>query len=103
MLVRAGHGLQGLFFVHLALEKALKAHVTRATKDVAPKIHSLGRLAQMSAVALSEEQLCLLDMLDRYCVAGRYPDEADEELTCGETVARLTRGKELYQWLMGRL
>lgn len=35
LLVRNGHTRQGLFFMHLALEKILKAHVTRTVKDVA--------------------------------------------------------------------
>jgi len=29
-----------MFFVHVALEKTLKAHVCEATRDLAPKIHS---------------------------------------------------------------
>ena len=30
---------QGLFFLHLAMEKILKAHVWRTTQDHPPKIH----------------------------------------------------------------
>ena len=36
----------GLFFAHLALEKLLKALVCRRTQDLAPRIHSLVRLAE---------------------------------------------------------
>ena len=37
----------GLFFAHLAIEKALKAHVCRATQDLAPRVHALLRLADL--------------------------------------------------------
>jgi len=39
----------GLFFIHLALEKILKAHVCRNTVDIAPPIHNLARLAEKPA------------------------------------------------------
>jgi len=35
----------GLFIAHLALEKTLKAHVCRATGELAPRTHNLARLA----------------------------------------------------------
>jgi hypothetical protein len=40
-LVERGKTLYGLFFVHLAMEKRLKAHVCKLTQELAPKIHSL--------------------------------------------------------------
>ena len=39
-----------LFFAHLALEKTLKAQVCRTTNDLAPRIHALLRLAEMTAL-----------------------------------------------------
>lgn len=60
VLVSNGHARQGLFFVHLALEKALKAHVTRSTGDVAPMTHSLMRIAQLSGLAMTAEMRDLL-------------------------------------------
>jgi len=33
------HWRHGLFWTHLALEKALKAHVVKATEQHPPKIH----------------------------------------------------------------
>lgn len=46
----------GLFFAHLALEKALKAHVCRVSHDMAPRTHALLRLGEISRLTLSEEQ-----------------------------------------------
>ncbi|WP_447971382.1 HEPN domain-containing protein [Nitrospira sp. M1] len=37
----------GLFFAHLALEKALKTHVCQATQDIAPRSHHLSHLAKI--------------------------------------------------------
>ena len=63
-----------LFFAYLALEKLLKAHICRATADLAPRIHALLRLAERTGLAFSEEQRVLLARFDRYQVEGRYPD-----------------------------
>ena len=48
-LVRLGRVRHGLFFAHLALEKVLKAHVCRVTRDVPPRLHLLLRLAERTA------------------------------------------------------
>lgn len=47
-LLKSGRVRHGLFFAHLAIEKLLKAHVCRSTKDLAPRIHNLVRLADMA-------------------------------------------------------
>ncbi len=49
-LVEEGHLRHGLFFAHLAVEKILKAHVTRQTREVPPRIHNLVRLAEMAGL-----------------------------------------------------
>ena len=38
----------GLFFAHLAFEKALKAHICRQSRNHPPRIHNLVRLAEMA-------------------------------------------------------
>ena len=43
---------QGLFFAHLAVEKALKAHVSKATEAVPPRTHDLLRLAELAGISL---------------------------------------------------
>ena len=55
-LVERGRIRHGLFFVHLALEKVLKAHVCRQTRDLAPRIHNLVRLAEQAALPLDQDQ-----------------------------------------------
>lgn len=55
-LINLGHTRHGLFFAHLALEKMLKALVCCATRDIAPRLHTLLRLAERADLVLSEEQ-----------------------------------------------
>jgi hypothetical protein len=45
----------GLFSVHLALEKTLKALVTRNTGNVPPKIHALLRLGDLASLPFTDE------------------------------------------------
>lgn len=41
LLISNNKILHGLFFCHLVIEKALKAHVTKDTNEVPPKSHNL--------------------------------------------------------------
>ena len=54
------------FFLHLTLEKALKAHVVKHTKKPPPKIHNLPILAEMGAVQMSQEQNDFCGRINRY-------------------------------------
>lgn len=56
-LVNLKRTRHSLFFAHLSLEKTLKAHVCRATNDLVPRIHSLLRLAEMTTLELSPDQM----------------------------------------------
>lgn len=71
-LVKDGKVRHGLFFVHLALEKLLNAHVCKTTNDFAPKTHALLRLAELSGLSASDDQLDFLATFDQYNLAGRY-------------------------------
>lgn len=92
-----------LFFVHLALEKLLKAPICRATADLAPRIHALLRLAERTGLAFSEQQRILLARFDRYQVEGRYPDLSPTPPDQGAARAELKAAGELFEWLMPRL
>ena len=41
LLIREHRTLHGLFFCHLVIEKAIKAHVVQKIGDVAPRSHNL--------------------------------------------------------------
>lgn len=41
LLIREKRLLHGLFFCHLVIEKAIKAHFVKITGEVAPRSHNL--------------------------------------------------------------
>jgi HEPN domain-containing protein len=64
-----------LFFVHLAVEKLLKAIYVSKKNDAAPPIHDLVRLAQKTeTVKLDEEMIAQLAEISTFNVAARYDD-----------------------------
>jgi HEPN domain-containing protein len=73
-LIQHGRIRHGLFFVHLAVEKTLKALVCRTTKQLAPPIHNLSRLAELTDIPLEEHQRDLLAEVNSFNIEGRYPE-----------------------------
>ena len=65
---------QSLFFAHLAIEKVLKAHVSKVTETIPPRTHDLLRLARLAGLSVPESRSVFLARLQRYCLEGRYPD-----------------------------
>ena len=64
-----------LFFVHLAIEKLLKAIYVSKKNDAAPPIHDLVRLAQKTeAVHLDDATIAQLTEISTFNVAARYDD-----------------------------
>ncbi len=102
-LVEQGKTRHGLFFLHLALEKVLKAHVCRATQDLAPKVHSLRRLSELSGLSITEEDADFLAAFDRYDIAGRYPDTLGPAPTKEEAKSRQIKAQEVFTWLIRQL
>jgi HEPN domain-containing protein len=81
----------------------LKAHICRATADLAPKIHTLLRLAERTGLAYSEEQRVFLARFDRYQIEGRYPDLLPAPPSQDVVRAELKLAGELFQWLKRQL
>ncbi len=104
MLVENGRFRAGLFWAHLALEKALKAHVTRATKNVPPKTHNLLRLAAITELEMPPEKTLVLKRMNSYQLEGRYPEECLDAPTTQELAESLLKDAgETIQWLMEQL
>lgn len=102
-MIRRGRTGFALFFLHLALEKALKAHVCRQTNDLAPRIHDLAKLAHLAQLPLSEEQLDVLADANSFNLEGRYadmllPPPSDQEATLVHH-----RTQEVFAWLINQL
>lgn len=98
-LIDEGQTRHGLFFLNLAIEKALKSHVCRQTRDIAPKIHNLMRLAEIAALELSQEQMDILADLNEFQIEGRYPEFLKPPLTKEAALAISVRAEEVFQWL----
>jgi HEPN domain-containing protein len=102
-LLEWGRVRHGLFFLHLALEKILKAHVCRQTRDLAPRLHNLVRLAELAETHLSEQYMDILAEMNRFAIAGRYPAPLFPLPTPAESKVYADRAKEVFACLMRRL
>jgi HEPN domain-containing protein len=99
-LLEGGRVRHGLFFLHLALEKILKAHVCRQTHDLAPRLHNLVRLAELAERHLPQQYMGILAEMNRFAIAGRYPDPPFPLPTPEEARAYTDRAKEVFACLM---
>lgn len=97
------HPRHALFLGHLALEKALKAHVTRNTGGVPPRIHDLLRLAELAGLTVAPEQRTFLARFQQYCLAGRYPDMQRGQPEPAAVAADLAHAREMHTWLLSLL
>jgi HEPN domain-containing protein len=102
-LLEKGHTRHCLFFAHLALEKMLKALVTRQTGSVPPRIHNLIRLAWLAGLEPDAEQQKFLRRFDAHQLEGRYPD-TQQVVISGELARReLQEATETLRWLRAQL
>lgn len=74
LLIREKRILHGLFFCHLVIEKAIKAHYVKVTSEVAPKSHNLINLSENAGLTYDNDTLMFLGILMKYQLQGRYPD-----------------------------
>ncbi len=94
--------LYALFFGHLALEKMLKALYVNNSKEHAPPIHNLQRLAKLAGLSLDEDKIEKLIMISSFNIEARYPDikrSFREKCTKEFTINQMRIIKEIYKWL----
>lgn len=65
---------ESLFFGHIVLEKILKSLVVEKTGEEAPYIHNLTKLAELAKCDLFENELNLLDDVNKFNIRARYPE-----------------------------
>lgn len=63
-----------LFFIHLALEKIIKAVFIKKNNTFAPLIHNLAKLAETSGILLTPKQKSQLNEATEFNASGRYED-----------------------------
>jgi HEPN domain-containing protein len=101
-LVHDNKTRHGLFFAHLAIEKALKAHVCRSTRTLSPRIHNLVRLSELAGLDVGPERLDVLADMNQFNVEGRYP-EMLQAPSLEESEEYIMRAEEVLQWLLKQL
>jgi HEPN domain-containing protein len=92
-----GRTRHGLYYLHLTLEKIIKAHVCKKTGEVAPKLHNLVRLAEMTGLPVSGDDRKFLAKMLRFNIEGRYPDSY-EELPSASSITRIRQGRIPNLW-----
>lgn len=103
-LLKAKKIRHALFFLHLAMEKMLKAHVCRATGEQPPRIHDLVRLANRAGLDLPEAWLLLLGRMNAFCLMGRYPGNPTTQNISPDIAHRYLReAQEVRTWLQQKL
>jgi HEPN domain-containing protein len=98
-LLETGHRRHGLFFAHLAVEKALKRLATLRSGEVPPKSHDLLRLAAVAGLAVDEERGVSMARLGRFCMEGRYPESWAPPPSPELATEVLEEAKGLVAWL----
>ena len=101
-LVDTGRTRHGLFFAHLALEKILKAIVCKQTQDLAPRLHNLSRLAELTALQLGARGKEILAEMNAFHIEGRYPESLTKPPTKEEALSYLAGAEGVFQWLMNQ-
>jgi HEPN domain-containing protein len=103
LLIKEKRFLHGLFFCHLVIEKALKAHYVKTNNDVAPRTHNLINLSEKSGLEYDSDTLIFLGILMKYQLQGRYPD-FNPFLPDSMIISNyLDKTKKLLQWLKMKL
>ena len=103
VIIKVKREIHGLFYTHLSIEKILKAHVVKVTKDFPPKIHALASLLNRTDINLDVEQHKLLGKLMKFHLEGRYAEDFPKPIPNEEAIAIYKEAKQLFEWLEKKL
>lgn len=103
LLIQEKRILHGLFFCHLVIEKAFKAHVVKASGEVAPRSHNLIYLSERTDLVFDSETEIFLGILMKYQLQGRYPDYDPVLPDISKVNDYFEKTKTLLQWLKEKL
>lgn len=99
-LFKAARHPNAVYLVCQAVEKLLKAAITELDKDAPPKTHHLHKLAQLSELGFSDEQLEAMKGLNRHYRRIRYRDIAQTSYNTKEKVEPIINSvSKLYLWI----
>jgi HEPN domain-containing protein len=95
-----------LFFGHIVIEKILKAIYVKNQGEDAPYIHDLSRIAKMSSLVITEDEINFLDLINDFNIRTRYPDfklDFYKKCTLAFTKKHIDKIKLLYEKLCQEL
>jgi len=95
--------LHGLFFCHLVIEKAIKAHIVKEMSEVPPKSHNLMFLIEKSNLEIDTEQDIFFGILMKYQLEGRYPDYNPKVPSKEKALQYFLKTEEIFIWLKNKL
>ena len=90
---------QSLFFVHLSLEKILKAMFIKEKGEHPPITHNLIYLAKEIDLELSEERENFLIEATAFNIETRYPDEESPPVEYKYAKEKYREALEVLKWL----
>ena len=102
-LIRDNKTRHGLFFVHLSIEKMLKACACKKLNKTPPRIHNLIQLYRLAGFPEDIEKQDSLEALNRFCLEGRYPEEWPTVPDKKEAQRYLKMADEIMKWLKNQL
>lgn len=102
-LLEGGKYRHGLFFLHLSIEKVLKAIYSKRLAQVPPKIHNLEILLKRVEIPYSAEQMEKVQTINTFNLEGRYPDTNPPIPDSGELAQFKKESEEIYSWLIKQL
>ncbi len=100
---KSGQNLGALFFLHLSIEKALKAVIVAKSADYAPLSHNLLSLVFKCGLKPNRDQEILLATINEFNLETRYPDDRNAILSKASksyTQTMLDQGKEVRSWIL---
>lgn len=103
LLIKEKRALHGLFFCHLVIEKAIKAHYVKVVGDVAPRSHNLIYLSEKAELIYDDDTQIFLGILMKYQLQGRYPDYSPIIPDQYRIEEYLNKTKDLLKWLKMKL
>jgi HEPN domain-containing protein len=106
-MLSTGRWLYVGFMCCQVTEKALKAVISK-NGALPPKIHDLGRLAELGAIyaSMNDEQKTFLEKLQPFQIEARYPESRNRllkqlnEQVCSQLI---TATEDMYLWIKVKL
>ncbi len=98
--------IQALFFLHLSIEKALKAYYVFKFQTQAPFAHGLIYLAEKCELELIDNDVDTLVEINQFNLQTRYPDESyslEQKATKQFTLNKIQTGKVIRTWILEKL